>query len=447
MVRRGIFHLVIWMLLGVCVRGASRDCFENAAYHYLKAAALVPNPRTAEQFDMLMFARTEMRDLPPQGFNAWPEAARWLLRQDAVLEALARATRCKRCVFDISREPSPTLRLDHLGVMRRLIHYGMAVSKAYEYAQNPRTAAEIYGYLLRLIFDLDQDRNLNSALVAVDELQLIMDELVPFLERTDDADAALRVMRVLRTKSRPAFHLGEYLREESRRFSRWLLMDPDAAVEKLNRLYGQQEHRPAVDRLLAVEGAEREELLRRWVMDYESRMIRLADAVERPYLKGISIVRTMDRHRETLVRAGGSLPAGANPLVPLLQPSMERVYQRMLLAEGQIEALRLLCAASIYRSGKGRWPLSTAELYQGKEQRVPRDPFSGQELYYRLVRSRPRIVIRVPRWMARGEMFHYIFDLSEIRERQQRNLESLVKRIRLTAAGQATPNVPVPAGR
>lgn len=447
MIRQGIFHLLIWIVFSVAVRGGSLDCIENAAYHYLKAASLMPYPMTAEQFDMLMFARTEMRELPPQGFNAWPEAARWLLRQDAALEALARATRCRRCNFDIHRKPSPMLKLDHLGVMRRLVNYGMAVTKAYEYAQNPRTAAEIYAYLLRLIFDLDQDRNLNSALVAVDELQLLMGELIPFLERTDDAEAAQRLVRVLRSASRPVFHLGEYLREESRRFSLWLLMNCDAAVEKLNRLYGQLEQRPAVDRLLAVEGAQREDLLRQWVMDYESRMIRLADAVERPYLKGISIVRPMDRQREALVRAKGELAAGANPLVPLLQPRMERIYQRMLLAEGQVETLRLLCAASIYRSRKGRWPLSTTELYQGREQRIPRDPFSGEKLYYRLVRARPRIVIRVPRWMSRRKGFRYVFDLSEMREQQQHNLERFLRKVRLTVAGQAMPNVPVPAGR
>jgi len=446
---RAAAGLTLGWIVGMATPGIAEggaECGRNAAFHYLRAAALVPRPVTAEQFDMLRFAEREIRELPPQAFNAWPEAGRWLMAHDAILDALEAAGRCRECDFCVERPGSPLLELSHLGPLRGLRRYGAALAKAYEFAQNPQASARLYGELLRMIVRLDSDNNLGSGLAAADELQILLEQMVPFLGRVDDEGAMRILLRAVQDIPRPAFHLGEYLREESRRYARWLMADADAAVDRLNRLYGQREQRPAVDRLMAVEGDRRRRRLQRWVMDYEARMIRLAAAVEKPYLEGIRKIRAMDRERARLVRSGGDLGPDENPLVPLLQPEMERVYQRMLLAEGQLEVLRLLSAGASYRVREGRWPLNREEIKGVFGGRPPCDPFSGEPLFYHLVRAQPRVVIRVPRWMARQRGLRYVWDLSEMQERGRRRLEKFIKE-NLAPPMSPALRSPVPAGR
>jgi hypothetical protein len=189
-----------------------------------------------------------------------------------------------------------------------------------------------------------------------------------------------------------------------------------------------------VERIMTLPPEQQEERLREWVLGYEARMIRLAEIVEQPYGEALPAIRRLDEEKEKLQE--GELPRGANPLIPILVPTMEKLYQRFLLAEAQYDILGILSAGALYRAQAGRWPVNTEELAEVTTMSIPHDPFTGDEYYYKLIQVRPRIAARAPKWLARETDHAYQVDITRRRNEDQARYEEAAKRMRAARAQQ-----------
>jgi hypothetical protein len=382
-------------------------------------------PRTPEELQIVKFVDADLDDLPPRLFSLRPVIAQWLLQERPVVAALTTAATMPYCDFQVHTGGNPFPDLEHLPEMQRLTERALATAKAYEYAENQQGTAGIYYGLFQLVENLDQDRNLTSGLRAADLLQSVFYELEGFLSRDPSENAMDILADFFRDIERPVFHLGDYILQEGQRLGRWLMEDPLLAERRLARLYGRAAKRPAIDKLVTLSPQRKERRLQDWVMEYESWMIRLADAMQQPYDKAHDLLEDLTREKEKL-KAKEDAP-GVNPLIPLLVPSLDEVYDRFMLAEAQFSMARILTMAGLYRARNGRWPIDLQEIETVTIRPLPDDPFNDKSFYYKLVKLRPRIITRVPRWLARNDGYIYLADLARRRKQDERRFADAYK--------------------
>ncbi|MFH0954373.1 MAG: hypothetical protein V1873_08595 [Verrucomicrobiota bacterium] len=425
--------------LAVAQAPAAADPSQNAALFYWKAIALEQVPETAEQVELVRFVDRELEPLPPRVFAAEPEALRWLINERPMLTALNQGARRTACAFPIRTPRDVALDLSHIPRLRLLSVRALAAAKAYEYADNTQGAATIYVDLLRMTKQLDQDNNLTSGLFGAELLQKLLWELEGFLSRVQPGDSVALLSREFKDNRPALFRVGNYLREEAQRYGEWLLADADRAAERLNRLYGNAANRPAVEQLVTLEAKKKEERLRTWVDDYRKRMKSLADAMELPYASALPRVRGLDAQKLAAQRDAGG---GNNPLIPLLVPDAAELYERLMLAEGHYGMIDILAQAALFRADLGAWPASLAELAQFARRSLPKDPFSGEDFYYKLDGDRPELALRIPRKMASAKGFLYTINLDRRRAGDEQRLSEAMKTI--AQERRENPNAPVP---
>lgn len=375
---------------------ALADCAQNAAFYYWKAASLVQVPAARDELEWAGKADFVLPGISPEVFRSEPELLQWLLSNTAVPAALNRARTCAISEFQIRASGDPALDLNHLPRLRALTRRAHATAKAYEFVDNEPGAAMIYVALLKMVQHLDQDRNVVSGSVATELLDLTVSQLESFLSRGQSAEAIAPLVEYFSALPSPVFHPDKYLRDESRRFSDWLLADPARPEERLNRLYRNTKSKPAVEKLMTLDPQKKKERLKGWVNDYREQMLELADAMDMPFASGLPRIRSLDDQREADSSASESRD---NPLVPLLVPTGTDLYEQFLLAEAQFSMLQILCAAAACRAETGFWPADIDAVSRHARQTMPKDPFSGEKFYYRLDRGMPVLITRVPKRM------------------------------------------------
>jgi glutathione S-transferase len=402
------------------------DLMQNAALYYWKAAGIMQTPGSPEDFAMIPFVERDVELLPPRIFASHPDALKWLLNERPMINALDHGARRPACAFPIYVEGEASLDLGHLPKMRAVARRALAVAKAFEHADNAEGAAIVYANLLRLVQHLDQDESVTSGVAAADILQRVIEQLMGFLSRGQRAQAISVLARFFAASPENIFHPGDYLRFEARRYGEWLLSSSDRAEERLNRLYGNATYKPGVEILLSLPQAEREARLRNWVDDYRHRIRAIAEALDSPYASGIAQIRELDQQK-TAMRAGGT--PDANPLIPLLVPTANSLYQRFLLAEAQFDAADVLCAAALFRAETGDWPADLPAISVLTQRVFAKDPFSGDELFYKLSSGMPTVTIRVPKWMASQPAYLYTLNLSKRLKDESNRLEDTLQKI------------------
>lgn len=417
-------QLALLCLLPVC-RAPAQAAEENAALYYWEALALMRQPDVAEDFPILDFIRNDLPQLPPSILSANTDAAQWLMGERSSMAALAKAGRCGRCRFFVRTPSDPFPALAHLAPMRALTDRALAVAKAYEFARNSEGAAMIYRDLILLVRNLDQDNTMRSGLVAADMLQQILYDLEGFLSREPDRQAAALLTDVLLLAPRPVFHPAEYLRMEAVSFRQWMLEDSRQMEQKLVRLYGGAEESPAIISLMALDTPRKVLRMGNWIMDYEAWMLRLAKECEEPYERGIGSLRWSDTEKARIEKEESG--PGGNPLYALAIPSMAAAYERFLASEGQFSMAAILSAAVLYLHDFGRWPVSLDEVSVAAAGPLPRDPFSGQDFFYKTSRLLPRVMLRAPKTMIDEGTLLYRMDIKARREQDEKRFQQALK--------------------
>lgn len=403
------------------------DPARNAALYYWKAAALMLRPRTGDDLAFLRFVEEHADPLAPRVFSARPDVLRWLLNDRPMLAALEQAARQEISAFPVRIEGLASLDLSHLPALREVARRALVLAKAYEYVDNAEGAARVYADLLTLARHLDQDRNFASGFVAVDIVRDVTDGLEGFLSREQHVDAVSVLRNYFRDAPAHILHPAEYLRNEAERHTDFLLAVPDRAESRLEWLYGNAEHKPAMEQLVTLERKRKEQRLREWLDDYARRMRALAEACEMPYGQGVMRLREMDKEKAAMENDPSG---GENPLVPLLVPTLDEIYQRFLLAEAQFDLCRILVGAALFRAETRVWPGSLDEISQYTHEDLPRDPFTGEYFYYRLSRDMPYVAVRVPKWMARRRDLLYRVNLGRRRILDEEAVDEAIEQMR-----------------
>lgn len=417
------------------------DSFDNAAMDYWRAAALMQPALSLEEFQFIEFAEGPLLALPPRIFSTRPLIARWLLLERPMLNALATGAEKTHCLFD---PPTDYPMVEELFSMcvRPLTLRGLAVAKAAEFVENERLAATIYVNLLRMADHIHEDLSWAHARSAMNVLQQVLVDLEGFCSREPPTRAVQILSDYFEDLDRPRFPVGDYLRKESERYADWLEIDIREAPAKLERLYGEAELMPAVDKLVTLERDEQRERLRGWVAEYRKLCEQLANVMAQPYERALPLLEKADEQLDKW-RADPAAP-GVNPLLPLLVPPLTGLYERFLLAEAQWTMAEIAVMAAAYKDFTRVWPASLEELQRFSERSFASDPFSGRPFLYALHRGQPRVSCRAPREMARRPDLVTSLDFHERQEEDRVNLEAIVgPREEEEAVHRLPPDAPV----
>lgn len=411
---------VILMLAGVlCGTAAADPVSDNAAFFYWKAIGVMRIARTPEHLEALRFMEEELPRLPPRILEARPSILKWLLSEQAVRDLLRQASACSGCDFGVRLRGGPFLDVAHLPRMALLCRRVCAMAQALDFAGREAEAAQAYVGLLNMIRRLEAEQTAASGLAAAEMMQSVLLSLEGFIVGEPVPEALAVLTNGFGGVAGPPFNPASWLRDEAERLSAWLRQDPAGAMELMRPRIGSGPLAPAVERAASEAASEDSSVFDGWLSGYRERMDRLARAMEQPFRKGAPELLRLDAERAKWARNPESAP---NPLFPLLVPAVAEMDQRCRLARAQWDMADLLCAAAARRAREGKWP----DRLPGR--RVPRDPFSGERLSYRLVRGRPVMGVRIPKEMAETGRYLYLLDLARrAREDEDRFGEAIAR--------------------
>ncbi len=403
------------------------NTFDNAAVTYWKAAAKMQEARTPVELNARDFVDQVLSKLPPKALAYRPDVARWLVGEKAMLDELYRAGEQTTCVFSPGAESGVTPDLSHRVFLREVWNRGLASAKAQEFIDDHAGAVKTYIALLRMLDHMDADDDWASAYICLSWLPELVRDLEGFFAREPPREALAPLAAYLEAQPKPVYSMRSFMRSEMRTYARWLLDDPGALERKLAKLYGNRESMPAVNRLITLDEKGKRKTLVAWLDDYQKAVSRLTGALEKPYGQAMEGIRLMDSHvKESELKPEQS---GANLLLPLLMPPMERTYQQFEAAEAEYILIHIMTVAATYRDFVGEWPddLRTAEQFGGVT--FPMNPFSGKPIEYSLRRDYPRIDLATPQWLDEETTAVTSLDLKARLERDEHNLDSLGQQI------------------
>lgn len=400
---------------------------DNAAFFCWKAIGLLRPARTPGQLELLRFVEEELPLLPPRILEARPSVLNWLLSEQPVREALARASACAECDFGARSPGGPFLDVAHLPRLTLLCRRVCAMAQALDFASREAEAAQAHVALLDMIRRVEAEKNAVSGLAAAEMTQAVIESVEGFLVGEPGPEALAALTNGFGGAAGPSFDSASWLRDEADRWSAWVRQDPVGAIERMRIRLGAGPLAPAVERAAAAASAEDASVFEGWLSGYRARMEELARAMEQPFREGAPILLRLDAERMESLKVPD---AAANPLILLLVPPAAEMDQRCRLARAQWDMAALLYAAAARRAREGRWP----ERPPGR--RVPRDPFSGERLSYRLARGQPVVGVRIPKAMAETGRYLYLLDLAGRARRDEERFGEAIPRARELEFGE-----------
>lgn len=426
-----ILAALLWGKAAVAVEEEASErlaTFDNAAFYYWRAASKLRPAASAEDFETLRFIERELPDLPPQTLGYYPQAARRLMREGAMLQDLNRAARLSVCRFSPRQSSGGSPDVSHRVVMRRVWQRGLAVAKALEFADEDRGAAQVYIDLFRLLDHLDQDLDWATAYVCVQWQPEWIRAVAGYILRNPEETAVQPVLEFLADLESQRFPMQRFTEQERRAYLNWLAGDPDLLPAKLASLYGAQSSQPAVQRVADLNRDERVALLERWTTEYRREVDTLIELLGRPYLEAIEGIQALDARIAEIRNHPEDLDQ--NHLLPLLMPPMERTFQQFVAAEGACTLLSLLSGGAVYRGMVGAWPENATILQTFAGRTFPPDPFTGEPIRYELRRGYPVVELRAPGWVSRETAAVVKLDLYERFNEDQKKVEAIAERVR-----------------
>lgn len=403
------------------------NTFDNAAVTYWKAAAKMQEARTPVELNARDFVDQVLPKLPPKALAYRPDVARWLVGEKAMLDELYRAGDQTVCMFSPGAESGVTPDLSHRVFLREVWNRGLASAKAQEFIDDHVGAVKTYIALLQMLNHMDADDDWASAYICISWLPELVGDLEGFFARGPPREALAPLAEYLGAQPKPVYSMRAFMRSEMRAYARWLLDEEGTLERKLAKLYGNRESMPAVNRLITLDEKGKRKTLIAWLDDYQKAVSRLTAALEKPYAQAMEGVRLMDAHVKQIQENPDQ--SGANLLLPLLMPPMERTYQQFVAAEAAYTLIHIMTVAATYRDFVGDWPddLSTTEQFGGVTFSL--NPFSGNPIEYSLRRGCPRIDLATPQWLDEETSAATALDLQARLERDEHNLDALAQRI------------------
>jgi hypothetical protein len=418
------------ILLAGGVKGAEGDAvaetstFDNAAYDYWKACALIQEILTEAEFEFALFTEQDLPNLPPKSLAYQPGAGRWLLNERLMLEELHAGAGKPSCVFLRQGEATAQKIALYRGAMSRVILRALASAKAHEFVENRRATGSIYADLLRLLRHLDENGDWAAVDFTLGMLPAVLRDIEGFLTRQPPRDVVEMITRELDAAGVPRFPIQRMLEREASAYSSWLLENPSQVEAKVGGLYGDAIAKPALNELLGLDPAGDEARVREWIDEYQAEIGRLGAALALPYPEAIQIIRETDGMVAGVERQVGV--EGSNPLLPLLMPPMARTYERFVAAEAHLAMVEVLCKGAIYGDFVGGWPDSIDVLDQFAGGTLPPDPFTGQPVGYDLRGALPRVQVDAPKHVRDAGAVTEI----NLRQRVQEDDEALAALVR-----------------
>lgn len=404
----------------------SYSTFENAAFDYWRASALLRPIASRADFEIVLFAERDVADLPPSVFAHRPEVGQWLLGDRKMARALRDAGSKTYCAFNPQGplSASPDLRYLLL-LMRSVMTRAITYAHAMEFVRKAGEASAVYADLFRMLDHLNSDQSWASSHYAIGQLPILIRAVEGFLSRRPPREDLEPLIAYFEQLQYPHYSQCTYLHNEMRQYARWLIKEAGHAEKKLAQLYGDRPDKPAVEQLVQLDEAERRALLDTWLRGYEDEIKDLCAATNLPYPQGLQAVAEID-NRILQIRDSPDKP-DLNHALPLFMPPMKTTYEKYLAAEAMLRMVYHLLVAAEYRDFVGAWPESAELVLQFGQETLPPDPFTGGPFKYAHDKKGPRISTDAPKWLLKEDRFILAIDLGKRVQQDEDRLKEYLR--------------------
>jgi len=404
---------------------APRSTFDNAAYDYWRAAALLRPIASSSDFDIVLFAEREVANLPPRIFANRPEVGQWLVGDHEMVRALEVAGSKPYCAFNPPGPLSATPDLRHRPLMRSVMIRAITYANAMEFVNRRGEAAAVYADLFRMLDHLNADQSWASSYYTIGQLPTLVRAVEGFLSRRPPREDLEPLFAYFEKIEYPHFAQCAYLHNEMREYARWLMKEPGPAEKKLAKFYGDRPEKPAVDRLVQLDEGDRRALLVTWLRGYEEEITALCAATTLPYPQALQAIANID-DRILQLRDAPDSPE-LNPVVPLFMPPMKTTYEQYVAAEAMFLMVYHLLIATEYRDFVGAWPESSELIVQFARETLPPDPFTGEPFAYDPDKDGPRISAGAPKWLKKDDRYILRLDLGKRAQEDDNRLKAYLR--------------------
>jgi len=365
----------------------------NAALHYLEAMLqLAALPKADGEVET--FVETTLLSAPPAILAEYPQAGAWLrscLRP--VTLRMRRGAGMKRCRFDLDWDKGAGILMPHLSRMRGLARTAVACGKWYEFRRRPAEAARIYLDVCRMGVHLHDEPIIISDLVGMAVMGMGLRALQGMLARGVDAETGKLVLDGLRSLPAKPFSIAEAVDAERIIMGGWARLEFAKATGKgrgeVLKLLAQMMGRELKwhERLLVpIDTKKLMAMVDRGHAVYDAHAKEVVAAMRKPFAEGKAELAILNDKDRIMQRAKARKVGIAGILISMTAPSYGRSKVQEARTEALLRATTILAAAARAKAKRGKYPVKLDQLAEhfGDADKMPKDPFTGEEFSYKL---------------------------------------------------------------
>ncbi|MBN1807762.1 MAG: hypothetical protein JW909_01755 [Planctomycetes bacterium] len=383
----------------------------NAALHYLMAIALLPPIDSEQQSEI----ETKITGGPAAVVLEMPEHVPFLAELEKPVTAhMRRGARMERCAFDPDWSKGAGMEVPYLAKCRMLARFAVAYGKFMEANNRKSEAAEVYCDVIAMGVNMCTEPLLIQKLVGIAIQAIGGDALMGLLAGGLDAETATRTLERLNAVPEKPLDMAQAAAAEKVIFGGWLgraLVEGAEGSRKqfIEALTGIGWDPDLADNIKSLTAGGRKGIVNEMMTEYNARMEEAAIAMDAPFVEASRNLGVLD---EKIARG--------DRIAALFFPTITRSRSVQARAEAQLRALRILAAAAAAKQGD-RYPDKIDALTARFPQGLPKDPFTGSTMTYRLEDGLPTVEVAGP---SPGEKADnprlYIFSFSaRLREERQ----------------------------
>ena len=399
---------------------------DNAAVNYLTACTILPQPWGEKERDAIDFIEDDLQWLPPEALEGQEEALYMLdggLRTVGFVACVHEGAEKDLCMFDVTWEDGLTAGVPYLSAMRRLTRWTSATATCAEFRKDHARAVEICSDAMRMGEHVAQNCLAMDGLVGAAIQAITLGGIEGWLSREPPAKDVATLLQNLYAATPQPSRIGKHVQTDIALYAYSMAHSP--AQELLATLKNDCGG-PEDERFKALSRLTEDDFKKhgaRWLDEYREMLKRIVALSERPYLEAAQALKEEEarvaRERETFVRD----PRRGNFFIAVCAERYIAVVSKRARMQAQLDAVRIACAALLYKQDKGGYPTKISELAAYFADGLPRNPQTGADYEYMLMEGLPSIAY----WTYTGEPVGVRIFTVDLHERRIKDAQALAR--------------------
>ncbi|MCE5313718.1 MAG: hypothetical protein ABFD49_10865 [Armatimonadota bacterium] len=300
----------------------------------------------------------------------WSKAQQASVTVGGVLDLAEKAVAYPKCQFSVHWEMGAGASFEHFSHLRQIVRFAAAKAGLEASTGNGRDAARYLNLAFQINNAIGEEPTLISPLVRVSSIRIAFSQLGYILDHCDLDSQSISLLDMTLSRTDLVSAIAAGMRGERAPHLRFFsdVVDPKTQIHKD----------------IAAGGLYGTPFWTRWIGSYPMRPMLYLDELTYMRLMNESISNCSRAYRDLKFKYSGNRVLFYAPVTNMLHPVYSRVMASRDIGVAMIAISRMALALASYKNKFGIYPQSIDELQSKLGQKTPDDPFTGQQLVYKI---------------------------------------------------------------